>query len=203
MRGQQHIYFLAPVGGGPIKIGCSQTPMSRLITLQSWAPYRLELLASAPGNPQEESAVHAEFAQFWSHSEWFRACPEIYAVICEVRATGQLPARFRGVTGAKRVRPQAKRTPEQIERMRASSNARWNAIRAARAAKPIVEAFLKRTGMSEDCLGKKTGVAWALGSLLREQQYGGEAAPKVLEFIRQHEAAEQSDACPVHAKAAG
>lgn len=43
-----YVYFLQPVGGGRIKIGCSEIPKSRLKIYMDWAPVDLELLAAVP-----------------------------------------------------------------------------------------------------------------------------------------------------------
>lgn len=46
----RYVYFLRPAGqDGPVKIGCSTAPQSRLEQYMSWAPFPLEIVATVPG----------------------------------------------------------------------------------------------------------------------------------------------------------
>jgi hypothetical protein len=84
---------MKPIGmAGPIKIGCSVTQEKRLMTLDIWSPFPLEMLASAPGDHDKERALHYRFRDDLCHGEWFAASAELSALIDGVRATGQLPA---------------------------------------------------------------------------------------------------------------
>lgn len=85
------IYFFAPVGGGPIKIGCSESALTRLKILAGWSPLPLTLLATAPGRIRDEGHIHSLFQKHWSHREWFNPAPEIFALIEEIKTTGELP----------------------------------------------------------------------------------------------------------------
>lgn len=81
------IYFIRPVGQrGPVKIGCSDMPRARLKNLGAWAPFPLELAATAPGSLITERQVHSAFADYHSHGEWFHACAEIDAAITALNA---------------------------------------------------------------------------------------------------------------------
>jgi len=188
-----YIYFIAPIGGGPIKIGCSESPPRRLENLMAWSPYPLEILASAPGNLSDERAVHFAFLKHWAQREWFRAVPEIYALINEIRATGILPEAFKGninTRGLPHKSPGgASWSPETRAKISALHKARWASIRAGRAARPEVEAFLLKTGIAPTELSNSAGVhSWVAGGILDGHQYAGEYADKILAYIRDHAA---------------
>lgn len=86
------VYFLKPAGmDGPIKIGCSRWPESRLKALDIWSPFPLELLTSAPGENRDERNLHWAFREQRLHGEWFTASPKLYALIDGVRRSGTLP----------------------------------------------------------------------------------------------------------------
>lgn len=96
MKKDMFVYFIAPVGGGHIKIGCSHDPVGRMRQIENLSP-PLELLACAIGTFHDERKIHAAFLQHWSGlSEWFRPAPEILALIEELQRTGTLPAAMRG-----------------------------------------------------------------------------------------------------------
>lgn len=56
------IYFAQPVGGGPVKIGCSDDVERRLKCLESQYRIPLSLLKVVPGGREEERAFHERFA---------------------------------------------------------------------------------------------------------------------------------------------
>ena len=85
------VYFMAPVGGGNIKIGSSRWPADRLKIYQAWSPMPLELLAQSPGGHAEEAIIHRRFHEHRLHHEWFSPAPEILALIEDVRALNCLP----------------------------------------------------------------------------------------------------------------
>ena len=193
------VYFVAPVLGGPIKIGCSEAPLNRLATLMSWAPYQLQILARAPGRREDEQAIHHVFAEHWSHSEWFRPHPDIYALINEIRAAGVIPEKFRWVEGmAKGVpNPKRKRTPEQRAQQSIAQKKRWTEERADKAANaaalPKIQAFLMATPESHADFDKKFRSIGFAKSLLAGN-WRGYARREVLEFIRAHDASKASAA---------
>lgn len=96
---KRYVYFLAPVGGGLIKIGCAKEPRVRLRGMIAWSPVPLEILTCAPGNFFDERKLHSMFFEHHSHSEWFRPCPELLALIARIKATGELPPECHGVNG--------------------------------------------------------------------------------------------------------
>lgn len=84
---QPYVYFVRRADGeGPVKIGCSRTPALRLQSLMCWAPYRLALVATIPGDSVVERRFHALFRDQHSHSEWFEPTPELVAVMNAVAA---------------------------------------------------------------------------------------------------------------------
>ena len=81
----KRIYFVRPIGmDGPVKIGCSIVPESRLHALWVWSPFPLEIVASIDGDFGLESKIHAHFAATHSHREWFRASPELTKLISDL-----------------------------------------------------------------------------------------------------------------------
>lgn len=71
------------IGGdeGPVKIGYSVNPSSRLKALQLASPVRLRVLATAGGGIYREAAYHGQFEAHRLHGEWFARAPEIEAEI--------------------------------------------------------------------------------------------------------------------------
>lgn len=79
---QRFVYFIRPVGQyGPVKIGCSSVPESRLDSLAAWSPVALEIVTTAPGSFGEELRLHNAFASDHSHKEWFHYTPRLGEVM--------------------------------------------------------------------------------------------------------------------------
>jgi hypothetical protein len=73
-----YIYFLKPKKRpGPIKVGCSALPQSRLEIFMAWSPFPLEIIGKVPGTLKDEGFFHRCFADCHSHGEWFRATPRL------------------------------------------------------------------------------------------------------------------------------
>lgn len=85
------LYFIAPVGGGPIKIGCTRCVEQRLQALMLWSPNRLEILATVPGYFRDELFLQWMFREHHLHHEWFSPVPELLKIVEYVRANGTLP----------------------------------------------------------------------------------------------------------------
>lgn len=76
------IYFLRPVGfAGPIKIGTSTNPLSRIKVHQPSSPFELELVALVPGGPRYERWLHKQMAPWRRHHEWFDINPGLQAYL--------------------------------------------------------------------------------------------------------------------------
>lgn len=71
------------IGGesGPVKIGYSCNTKDRLRTMQFSSPIKLDILATATGGRERESAYHEQFRECRLHGEWFERTPEILAEI--------------------------------------------------------------------------------------------------------------------------
>jgi hypothetical protein len=77
------IYFIQIGDDGPIKVGFSQNPQRRLITLQSSHYERLHLIGLKEGSRFEEANVQARLERFALGHEWYAAVPEVFAEIDE------------------------------------------------------------------------------------------------------------------------
>jgi hypothetical protein len=87
MNTDSYVYFIRPVGHeGPVKIGCSATPLRRLSQLMSWSPYVLEVAATVPGDRELEQNIHRCFGDLESHREWFRPHPRLTTLITKLQA---------------------------------------------------------------------------------------------------------------------
>ncbi|WP_066781902.1 GIY-YIG nuclease family protein [Sphingomonas sp. CCH5-D11] len=71
------------IGGddGPVKIGFSAKPESRLRDLQVGSPYPLKVLATIGSGARMEALYHREFASSRLHGEWFERTPALLAEI--------------------------------------------------------------------------------------------------------------------------
>lgn len=107
--GEKQIYFLRRVDGtGPIKIGCSKRPEARCKQISSDAKAAMRILATAPGDYQDERCLHLKFAAdrvkpewaksrpypFGGEKEWFAATPELLALAEKVASSGKLVFRL-------------------------------------------------------------------------------------------------------------
>ena len=67
----KRVYFIQPIGGGPIKIGCAANVERRLAHLQAFSPAPLRILGSLPGGVALERELHVRFSEHRLHGEWF------------------------------------------------------------------------------------------------------------------------------------
>ncbi len=78
----KYVYFIKPIGmDGPIKIGCSSDPETRLATLATWSPFPLEVWGKVVGSFKDENFLHHKFSHLHSHREWFRSSPDLRLTI--------------------------------------------------------------------------------------------------------------------------
>ncbi len=77
------LYFIR--SGQYVKIGVSANPLGRLRQVQTGNPIEAELLAVCPGGKDDEAAIHRAFQQHRVSGEWFRATPQLDALIEKVR----------------------------------------------------------------------------------------------------------------------
>ena len=81
------IYFIRRINGeGPIKIGCSYFPATRLREIASWSPYPLGLIAECEGDDRQERRLHNFLYDSHSHGEWFHPTEEVLSVVAAVKA---------------------------------------------------------------------------------------------------------------------
>jgi hypothetical protein len=66
---EQHIN---PSEYGPIKIGVSADPRTRLRQIQTGSPYEVSIMGVWPQCPYTEEQIHAAFADYRMRGEWFR-----------------------------------------------------------------------------------------------------------------------------------
>ena len=93
-----HVYFISPIGGGPVKIGYTLTnrrrnigPRCRLQQMMVWSPQPLELLATMPGARLCEAFFHHRFRRYRMHGEWFRSEPDVIEAVTIISKTGKFP----------------------------------------------------------------------------------------------------------------
>lgn len=98
------VYFIQvqePDGmAGPIKIGCSVNPSSRISALFGWCPYPLSIIATAPGCRVAEGFLHKRFAQHRIHGEWFRPEESLVAFARGLGIGGTLPEDIPNTVGS-------------------------------------------------------------------------------------------------------
>lgn len=66
-----NIYVIGAPGHRPVKIGKANDVQSRLRTLQTASPYRLEVRLAVQAPAVLETDLHAYFAKFRTKGEWF------------------------------------------------------------------------------------------------------------------------------------
>lgn len=80
------IYFIEC--DGYVKIGYTTQLNRRVKSFATSNPHPVKLLASAPGNVEDEQELHKRFRELHHRGEWFRKTPELLAGI--KAACGQL-----------------------------------------------------------------------------------------------------------------
>ena len=88
-RDQSYVYFIAPETAlqrsdlpQAVKIGVtSGDPLARLATFQTGSPCPLDMIAYVHGNEALEKALHATFANYRLHGEWFRLSGHVFRLI--------------------------------------------------------------------------------------------------------------------------
>lgn len=84
------IYFVQSIRGGPVKVGFSKDPKTRLEEFQCGSPIRLRLLATIPACFKDEPRIHSEIRGSRSHGEWFH--PTWWLLDFMMKRLGALPA---------------------------------------------------------------------------------------------------------------
>lgn len=127
----EFIYFLKPQNfSGPIKIGCSFLPESRLTTMMKWSPFPLEIMTTTPGSFVLETALHHHFADVHLHAEWFQPVDRLVHGIEQLRQGASLEQAFdlsvkNGSIRSYRTRSKLFMTPEWKLRRSYRSRLMW------------------------------------------------------------------------------
>jgi hypothetical protein len=90
------IYFVACPEANAVKIGICWDNLnqlySRLSTLQTSCPLRLNLLAvERDGHREEEAVLHGRFAHLRIHGEWFRLADELLEFVSSLQPPPEKP----------------------------------------------------------------------------------------------------------------
>lgn len=85
------VYFMQPIGGGPIRIGFSSRPGVRLSHLTSFSPVKLEIITKFPADQYVEAWLHDHFRDDRLHGEWFKPSFQLFEIIEGVKRTGWHP----------------------------------------------------------------------------------------------------------------
>lgn len=88
-RDRSYVYFIASEAAlhstdvpQTVKIGVtSGDPLARLATFQTGSPCPLELVACVYGDEALERALHATFADYRLHGEWFSLSGHVYQLV--------------------------------------------------------------------------------------------------------------------------
>ena len=75
MNYHTYIYFIQEGLQGNIKIGMSDDPIVRMLSLQHSHARQLELLGVIEGEPSLEKKLHHQFKNNWVRYEWFEPAP--------------------------------------------------------------------------------------------------------------------------------
>lgn len=79
------VYFIEAGPGGPIKIGSSHDVARRMANMQTAMPFDLRTLATISGANRAESELHRRFKHLRIRGEWYRAEPDLVALIAALR----------------------------------------------------------------------------------------------------------------------
>lgn len=96
------IYFMAPVLGGPIKIGFSDDVDARRRQIEQHYGRPLALLATMPGGREEETAIHERFNHLrLGRTEQFLPAPELLDFIGQPLLVGPNPEAVEAMKASK------------------------------------------------------------------------------------------------------
>lgn len=84
-KGRRWSVYFIQADDGMVKIGYAANPWTRLATLQSSNPQRLNILVATLGDPVAEERLHAAFACDRRVGEWFAPSEALVAFIGELQ----------------------------------------------------------------------------------------------------------------------
>lgn len=83
---RRKVYFIQMGEDGPIKIGSSSSPRSRLRYLRSGSPYPLHLIATIDKGIASERDLHKHFSHLRLEGEWFKPDRELLDCIADLQS---------------------------------------------------------------------------------------------------------------------
>jgi hypothetical protein len=75
--GATSVYAIQAGMDGPVKIGVSVAPLSRMAQMQTGMPETLRILAFIPGTRDDERNLHVRLAKHRIRGEWFHPHPDV------------------------------------------------------------------------------------------------------------------------------
>jgi len=85
------VYFVAPVIGGPVRIGYSEAPKHRLAGLLAWSPYELQILATLDGGFLLEAWFLHRFRAHKHRGDWHKPEFPVIEAAHLIATTGAYP----------------------------------------------------------------------------------------------------------------
>jgi len=79
------VYFIQESAIGAIKIGATGNLKRRLDMLRVHSPHEVSVLACVPGDERLEKYLHDRFRSSRIRGEWYRATPELFVCIEELK----------------------------------------------------------------------------------------------------------------------
>ncbi len=76
-----YVYFAQMENTGPIKIGFSNDPYSRIANLNTSSPYPIKLLYFTPACRDDEKELHRVYYRYNIRNEWFHPHESIFKLI--------------------------------------------------------------------------------------------------------------------------
>lgn len=77
-----YVYFIRREDdSGPVKIGTTNDPYKRLLTVQTGNPYKLKIIKIIKGGKNLEKTLHNKFGKFRMEGEWFKPNPILFKFI--------------------------------------------------------------------------------------------------------------------------
>jgi hypothetical protein len=123
----ERVYFIKPIGfEGPVKIGWSHSPDSRLENLMGWSPFPLEIAISIPGSMKLEKNIHECLHSSHSHREWFHPTQDVLSLVWKLKLGTPIHEAIDLSNRQKIVKPNASAwTDENRERASYTHRVRW------------------------------------------------------------------------------
>jgi len=79
------IYFIRESDNGPIKVGVTKRPETRLKSLQTGNPRPLKLISILPGYAAKEKKIKSDLKVHSINGEWFNPAPHVLEYIADIQ----------------------------------------------------------------------------------------------------------------------